>query len=318
MSLMQVAGAAAVELAKNEGIQSRAASTMGMLFPYAGIRKRALDMYISDIEKSNLPAESKVIAVLNAKDTIKKLKNRKEIADIAIENAREGTDFTPDSGINQEWLERFMESAGFVSEEEVQLMWGKILANEFERPGSTPPNMIRVLSEITPQYAKAFQAVCSMRRYLLVVDEDGKLVEFRRDIVVPYVGNEKAMKELGLSFNTCNELETLGLIKFEALTGFVAKGIAKNCTVCTYVDGVTKELEVAGRESIPAGNVALTDAGSCLFKITEPIQVANYEALESNYMNRLQVKYKEKTAFEISEDGKGGLYINKEVKKEVN
>lgn len=46
-------------------------------FPYAGIEKRALDMYIADVEKSNMSSESKLIAILSAKKTIKKLKNQK-------------------------------------------------------------------------------------------------------------------------------------------------------------------------------------------------------------------------------------------------
>lgn len=41
-----------------------------------------------------------------------------------------------------------MDSAGFVSSEEIQWIWGKILANEFEKPGSTPPNMIRYCQKL--------------------------------------------------------------------------------------------------------------------------------------------------------------------------
>lgn len=40
-----------------------------------GLKKKALDMYLSDIENSDLPSESKLVAVLNAKQTIKKLRN---------------------------------------------------------------------------------------------------------------------------------------------------------------------------------------------------------------------------------------------------
>lgn len=116
MGLAEAAGKAAMDLAKNEGLQNKTTSALSMLFPYVGARKRALDMYISEIEKSDLPIDAKMIATLNAKETIKQLKNKKNIADIAIESAKEGTRFDADSGVNQEWLERFMDSAGFVSE----------------------------------------------------------------------------------------------------------------------------------------------------------------------------------------------------------
>lgn len=311
MGLVEAAGKTAIDLVKSEGIQNKAASALGMLFPYAGIRKHALDMYIHEIEESDLPIDTKMIAILNAKDTIKKLKNKKDIADIAIENAEEGTCFDAKSGVNQEWLERFMDSAGFVSEEEVQLMWGKILGNEFENPGSTPLNMIRILSEMTPQYAQAFQTICSMRRYLLAIDETGEPVAFRDNIVVPYTANEEEMRSLGLSYNVLTELETLGLIKFSTMPGFVTIDMPKKCTICTYVDGVTKELEEGNHESVAIGNVILTDAGRCLSKITEAVEIKDYELLEKRYMNRSSTIYKEKATFEITKDEEGTLHFKR-------
>ena len=51
------------------------------------------------------------MAVLNAKQTIKKLKNQSKIAEIAVANAPEGTDFSEHSGISEEWFDRFMISS---------------------------------------------------------------------------------------------------------------------------------------------------------------------------------------------------------------
>ena len=39
--------------------------------------------------------------------------------------------------VNEEWLDRFMDSAKFVSQEEIQAIWGKILAKEFENQENT-------------------------------------------------------------------------------------------------------------------------------------------------------------------------------------
>lgn len=48
-----------------------------MLFPYAGIKKKAVDMYIEEIENSDLSTEAKMISLLNAKKTLKKLRIRR-------------------------------------------------------------------------------------------------------------------------------------------------------------------------------------------------------------------------------------------------
>lgn len=165
----------AVDLVKNENVWNKSVGVMGMLFPFAGLKQKAIEIYVEDIEKSDLPAETKVFLVLNTKKTFKKIKNQKAVAEIAMENAKPGTDFSENSGVSEEWLDRFMDSAGFVGTEEIQWIWGKILANEFERPGSTPPNMIRILSEITPGLASAFRYICSMCIWILPLNEKGDI-----------------------------------------------------------------------------------------------------------------------------------------------
>ena len=66
MDIKELVAETAVDLIKNENIQNKAVSLFSMLFPYKGIEKRALDIYVEEIEKSNLPTESKMIALLNA------------------------------------------------------------------------------------------------------------------------------------------------------------------------------------------------------------------------------------------------------------
>lgn len=304
MGIIEKAGEAALDLAKNEVVLDKTSNILGMLFPYAGLTKKALDMYISDVEKSDLPSESKLIAVLNAKNEIKKLKNQKNIAEIAVDTAKEDTDFTEKSGVNSEWLERFMESAGFVSDEEVQAVWGKILGKEFENPGSTPSNMIRILSEITPTYAQAFRKICSMQMHIVGLDKEGAIIYENQGVVVPYKNNKEKFNELGLGFWIFSELETLGLIKFEAVTGYATVGVAGEI-VLLCVEGETVEVETYRNNQIPIGNVLLTAAGMCLDNITPTETIDGYLELVKRYMNSAQVKLKEHTEYQIIEEEKG-------------
>lgn len=310
MGIGQIAAHTAVDLVKSENMQNKAVSLLGMLFPYAGIEKRALDMYLSDVEKSDMSPESKLIATLSAKTTIKKLKNQKSIADEAVSSAKEGTVFDESSGVNHDWLDRFMDSAGFVSEEQVQQMWGKILAKEFETPGSTPHNMVRILSEITSKHAEAFQKICSMKRLSIFIDGSGDVEVTQCDIVVPFKGNEVEFHTLGLSFDLLNELETLGLIKFDSTGGFVALNVPEK-GIITYINGVTQEVESHKKDKLPIGNVMLTEAGECLSKIIQPIPTPNYISLEKKYMISNGVVFKETPGYIIIDDGLGGLSLHK-------
>lgn len=96
------------------------------LFPYFGIEKKAVDIYVNEIMKSNLPTDIKAHSILNIRSTFKQLKNLQTIQDIAVDNANNGTDFSTDSKVDEEWLLRYMDSAKFVSSPQVQIVWGKI------------------------------------------------------------------------------------------------------------------------------------------------------------------------------------------------
>lgn len=295
---LEKTGEAALDLVKNENFQNKSADLLGMLFPYAGIEKKARDLYIEEIENSDLSTETKVTLILNAKKTLKKLKNQGNIAKIAKENAKEGTDFSEKSGVSEEWFDRFMESASFVSSGELQLIWGKILANEFEEPGTTPPNMIRVLSEITPVLAKAFRKICSMRIYIFSLLENEKIETTFQKIFVPYNGHEEMFYEIGISFDTLNELEALGIIKFSTIGGYVLRNI-NNAKILLCIGDKLKVVNEHRRSEIPIGNVLLTSVGEALQRITEVEEIPNYYEMIQEYLLENNVKLADEHDFQV-------------------
>ncbi|MCD7809033.1 MAG: DUF2806 domain-containing protein [Erysipelotrichaceae bacterium] len=269
--------------------------------PYANLEKEALDMYIEDIKKSNLSEESKLISVLTAKQYIKKLKNQVDIADKALELAKPGTDFSENSKVNGDWLNRFMDSAGYVSDEDVQLIWGKILAREFEEPGTTPLYMIRVLSELTTSYAKAFNTLCSMSFGFVELDVDDNIKSSNREVIVTYVNNEEYFKQLGLSFNVLNELETLGLIKFDS-TAEYKSSIKNTDDLLLYINGQTYEVLSDDNKNIYVGNVILTSAGKYLNSIIESPFIGSYYPIVEEYLSKNGIHFKESFKYKIIDE----------------
>ena len=287
MSLKTKAAEAALELATNENVIDKTTGLLGMLFPYSGVKQKAIEMYIEDIEKSDLPRETKISLLLNIKKDFKKIKNQKAIAEIALDNAKEGTDFSDKSGVNEDWLDRYMDSAKFVSSEDMQLIWGKILANEFEIPGSTPPNMIRILSEITSDLANAFRIICSMTVKIKPLDPNEE-IENDQAMIVPYNGNKNIFDKIGLSFGAISELEALGLIKFDGIVGYVIdchEGLYEIC-----IDKNTDKIQ-NNTSQLNVGNVMLTKAGETLQKITEPIEIEEYDLMLAKYLINNGVVY---------------------------
>ena len=273
------AGEIVSEVVKNEKVIEKTANVLGKLFPYFGLHQKAVDLYIDEIEKSNMSRDAKVFCILHAKKEIKRIKNQKDIVQIAIENAEEGTDFSEETKVSDEWLERFMDSAKFVSEDDIKLIWGKILAAEFEMPGSTPPNMTRILSELTPSLAKKFGLICSMN-VSFYLDADGKTYLIRKTLI-PYTSDTQTVGKVGLSFNDLNELDTLGLIKFDSV-GYTTTGF--DVPQVKFTIGKRKGILSGIRESqIPIGNVRLSSAGEALKKIIEPMEIDNYFDIVMDY-----------------------------------
>ena len=192
-----------------------------------------------------------------------------------------------------------MDSAGFVSSEDVQLIWGKILAKEFENPGSTPSNMIRILTEISPTYAHAFRKICSMKTTIIGIDENDNPQNATQRVFVPYSENEEALNKIGLTFSMLNELETFGLIKFNSLSGYAAVGYNQKI-VLIHANTNTIAINEHEKNKVPIGNVMLTSTGECLMNITPTDTILHYDDMVRKYIqNNNTTKIVENAEYQV-------------------
>ena len=186
-----------------------------------------------------------------------------------------------------------MNSAGYVSSEQVQIIWGKILSDEFKRPGSTPPCMIRVLSEMTPKLAKAFQLVCSMSVSICELDEKEEIKDSFRKIIVPFSDNNETLYSMGLGFDMLNELETLGVIRFSPVSGYISKGVS-NEKMIIIIDNRVDLIEQHEKEVMPIGDVILTSVGKVLYEtINASLTIEGYYDMVKAYMSKKGVVFAE-------------------------
>ena len=301
MGLKKEAAEKGLEVA-TDLVKNNASNVLGMLFPFAGVKKKAIEMRMEQIEKSNLPDETKLALILNMKDDLKRIKNQKAVAEIAVNEAKEGTDFSEKSGVNEEWFERYMDAAKFVNSEDMQLIWGKILANEFEKPGSTPPNMIRILSEITPELAQAFRIICSMKVSIRELKENGQVGVYNSSIIVPVYYNLTKIEKVGISKDILNELDSLGVIKFKE-KDFALTSTYTQLVLC--LENRIEVIELDKENLFPSGRIILTEVGNILSKIPEPIKIEGYHDMIKEYLLKKGVKFGNIDDYIIEENEKG-------------
>ena len=276
---------AAAETAVKEG-SNKFSNVMGVIFPFFGLKRKGVEVYLAEIENSNLSPEMKMMTIANTKKTYKELKNQNAIAKIAIEYAKDGTDFSEASAVDDEWLARFMDSAKFVSTEQMQVVWGRVLAGEFEKPGTVPPQMIRVLSEIPLHYAKIFSTLCNLTSTISLPMGEAK-VSFEALFVEHTRG---FYQSLGIKFQSLSELQNLGLIKFDPSSGFINKISKEQYPMFNLTYG-NEAITIADypNMSFPVGEVLLTDVGRSLSRIVEKSTVEGHLAAVKAYLTENNV-----------------------------
>jgi hypothetical protein len=112
--------------------------------------------------------------------------------------------------ISDDWLNVFEAEAGQMSSEQMQLLFGKILAGEIRKPSSYSIKTLKLMSQLDNHAAVLFKLFCSLA-VRLRNPVTGQIYDAR---VISFEGNpaQNGMASYGLSFNELNILEEYGLI----------------------------------------------------------------------------------------------------------
>ena len=201
-----------------------------------------------------------------------------EIRD-AFESTDESVRDQSDDTVSDDWLNTFEVEARLKSTEEMQTLFGKILAGEIRKPGSYSTRTVRILGSLDQSVANHFKTLSSMC-----------ISTQFQDVRAPSLGgnaSDNALREYGLDFAALNLLNEYGLIiadynswyEFmpcvplpgagEQAVCFSLSYLGKHCILMPLsADKVGKKLRVHG--------VALTNSGRELFKIVGVVPIEKY------------------------------------------
>ncbi len=104
---------------------------------------------VAEIEvvfEDSLPSE---LNAAQAYETRQQAKRRANLVVIAAEAADNIGDSVSDEPVDDDWVARFFSYAQDVSNEQLQALWGKVLAGEVGRPGQIPLRTLDLLRNIT-------------------------------------------------------------------------------------------------------------------------------------------------------------------------
>ncbi|MFN0113532.1 MAG: DUF2806 domain-containing protein [Paracoccaceae bacterium] len=187
---------------------------------------------------------------------INKQLNIENITRIAIEKLSPNS--APDR-IERDFLSNLFEKAANVSNQEMQSLWGSILAGEANSPGKFSKRTIELASHLERRDAELFtrfSSCCAMFGSKLVA------------LTTKTVAN--IMEQGGINFDRLTHLDSLGLITHNSLGGFRQKFTSANfpTTLLVHYFGIPVSLVFnAPPGEVAVGSVLLTEAGAQLAEI---------------------------------------------------
>lgn len=195
-------------------VVNKIASATGILYSDSDykIRKESEKKYIDRIINDDSIDECvKLALVSNHKQVFRQYKNQMDIVGIALNKLTIEADHEK---VDNDWLSYFFDKAKNISNDNIQLIWGNILANEFNEPGSVSKSLLNILSIIDSKKAEKFNLLCSIS-----VLNGNRLDPF----IVDMNGSYEMIKKQGLDKMDLLELDKLDLINFNEM-GFSYKG----------------------------------------------------------------------------------------------
>jgi uncharacterized protein DUF2806 len=157
--------------------------------------------------------------------------------------------------IDPDWLTHFFDRGRLVSDAEMQTLWGRLLAGEANKPGAFGRRTIDMVSTFDKEDARLFTTLCTFGWVI------GNVVPLVFDV------QAEVYNKVGVNFNSLTHLDSIGLVRFENLTGFVRQRLPKDLDVSYY--GRRAHLEFQAVENnLNIGTVLLTVAGQQLTPIS--------------------------------------------------
>lgn len=207
------------------------------------------------IDTSNFEEIAKRASSRLAYQEITKQQNIEAVADNAYEELENVENVSPEP-VNSDWMFRFFNSVENIGNEDMQKIWGHILAGEIKSPNTYSYRTLEKLKNMTQQEAECFQTVSS-----LALRHGGK------DFIL---NDENILNKYKVYFGHILKLEECGLMMAQNLSLHLSASIDQsdylyNSKVIGFVNGKKAESQ---KLVIPV--CLFTESGSQLIKAIHP------------------------------------------------
>lgn len=252
-------------------------SAIGVMYEPRRIKNKALaeaeasktkalsDLEIEDIQKRAL--------MRLVSEEIKKQENIEKITEKSFDSIRD--DATPEK-IEDDWISNFFDKCKLISDEDMQILWAKILAGEANNPGTFSKRTIEFMGTMDRKDAILFDSLCKTSWKFPAL----------QPLVIDY--NDKVFNNINLTFINLQHLDDIGLINMESMGYSWRYNVEDTFTIEYFGRILELNLEKMIKKEINIGIVSFTKIGQDILSL---IYKDSGSSIQGKYVNSYMDEY---------------------------
>ena len=166
--------------------------------------------------------------------------------------------------LDNDWVTNFFDKCRITSDTEMQELWSKVLAGEANQPGSFTTRTVNFLSTFSKSDALLFSKLCAF------------VVHMPTPQILIFDSEAEIYTNHGINFIDLENLDSMGLIKFNHVSGFKLHGAFRSLPVRYHENEFAIECPNEGKNEISTGKVLFTKMGHELFRLAKPESVEGF------------------------------------------
>jgi len=187
--------------------------------------------------------------------------NMEAITEKAIPKLNDASDANQ---MENDWVTNFFDKSRIVSDNEMQDIWSSVLAGEANAPGTYSKRTVNFLGDLNKKDAELFLALCRFGWFI--------------DGFTPLVFDLKSSfySDLDINFDSLSHLDSIGLIQFDNLPGFIRTELPQTFEVSYFGQPLILEMPNDTGNQLSIGLVLLTQVGQELSLVCQALRVDGF------------------------------------------
>ncbi|MBE3070869.1 MAG: DUF2806 domain-containing protein [Planctomycetes bacterium] len=158
--------------------------------------------------------------------------------------------------VDNDWIANFFDKCRIISDEEMQVLWAKVLAGEANAPGTYSKRTVNALGSLDKRDAQLFTTLCGF--VWLINNTLCPLVFYTQTPI--YTGR-------GIHFNTLQHLANAGLVTYEGLGMYDVRRLGREVAASYFSKAVRLRFPHPEDNRLDVGSALLSSTGQELAPI---------------------------------------------------